>query len=80
VSLQQRRLLVWFLQGYDDTQVAAWLGTTPLAVRLGGIVLIALSERNCALPRGPLAPPMLPEVDMIFFAWGKHFAPPQASL
>ena len=35
VSLHQRRLLVWFLQGYDDTQVAAWLETTPLAVRLG---------------------------------------------
>lgn len=30
---QQRRLLVWFIQGYDDGQVAGWLGTTPHAVR-----------------------------------------------
>ena len=35
VSLRQRSLLAWFLQGYNDTQVAAWLETTPLAVRVG---------------------------------------------
>jgi RNA polymerase sigma-70 factor (ECF subfamily) len=29
----QRRLLQWFAQGYTDTQVAAWLGMTPQAVR-----------------------------------------------
>jgi DNA-directed RNA polymerase specialized sigma24 family protein len=29
----QRRLLQWFAQGYSDMQVAAWLSTTPQAVR-----------------------------------------------
>jgi DNA-directed RNA polymerase specialized sigma24 family protein len=32
-SPSQRRLLQWFAQGYPDQQVAAWLGTTPQAVR-----------------------------------------------
>jgi hypothetical protein len=35
ISPRQRHLLEWFLQGYDDTQVAAWLGTSPQAVRVG---------------------------------------------
>lgn len=35
VSPHQRCLLTWYVQGYDDMQVAAWLGTTPLAVRVG---------------------------------------------
>lgn len=29
----QRQLLQWFLAGYADAQVAAWVGTTPQAVR-----------------------------------------------
>ena len=33
VSPRQRRLLAWYAQGYADTQVAAWLKTTPQAVR-----------------------------------------------
>ena len=33
VAPRQRRLLEWFAQGYEDTQVAAWLQTTPQAVR-----------------------------------------------
>ena len=34
VSPRQRRLLVWYAQGYADTQVAAWFATTPEAVRV----------------------------------------------
>ena len=34
VSPRQRRLLEWSIQGYDDTQVAMWLTTTPQAVRV----------------------------------------------
>ncbi len=33
VPPRQRQLLAWFVQGYEDTQVAARLGTTPHAVR-----------------------------------------------
>src|SRR5262245_5412066 len=33
VPPRQRQLLGWFVQGYDDTQVATQLGTTPQAVR-----------------------------------------------
>ena len=33
VTPRQRRLLEWFAQGYEDAQVAAWLQTTPQAVR-----------------------------------------------
>jgi FixJ family two-component response regulator len=33
VPLRQRQLLEWFVQGYEDTEVAARLGTTPHAVR-----------------------------------------------
>jgi DNA-directed RNA polymerase specialized sigma24 family protein len=33
VPSRQRRLLAWFVQGYEDAQVATWLGTTPQAVR-----------------------------------------------
>jgi DNA-directed RNA polymerase specialized sigma24 family protein len=31
---RQYRLLVWFAQGYTDAEVAAWLQTTPPAVRV----------------------------------------------
>jgi hypothetical protein len=31
---RQCHLLGWYAQGYDDTQVAAWLGTTSQAVRV----------------------------------------------
>jgi DNA-binding CsgD family transcriptional regulator len=34
VTPRQRRLLAWYAQGYADTQVAAWLQTTPEAVRV----------------------------------------------
>jgi len=33
VPPRQRHLLVWFVQGYEDTRVASQLGTTPHAVR-----------------------------------------------
>ena len=33
VHPRQRQLLEWFIQGYEDRQVAAQLGTTPHAVR-----------------------------------------------
>jgi hypothetical protein len=33
VPPRQRQLLGWFVQGYEDTQVAVQLGTTPHAVR-----------------------------------------------
>jgi DNA-binding NarL/FixJ family response regulator len=33
VSPRQCRLLEWFAQGYDDVEIAAWLQTTPQAVR-----------------------------------------------
>ena len=34
VAPRQRRLLTWYAQGYADTQMAAWLKTTPEAVRV----------------------------------------------
>jgi DNA-directed RNA polymerase specialized sigma24 family protein len=34
VAPRQRRLLMWYAQGYEDQQVAAWLKTTPEAVRV----------------------------------------------
>jgi hypothetical protein len=34
VSLRQCHILVWYAQGYEDQQVAAWLKTTPEAVRV----------------------------------------------
>src|SRR5262249_51790876 len=34
VAPRQRRLLEWYAQGYADAQVAAWLKTTPEAVRV----------------------------------------------
>jgi len=34
VAPRQRRLLTWYAQGYEDVQVAAWLKTTPEAVRV----------------------------------------------
>jgi hypothetical protein len=33
VPSRQRHLLVWFVQGYADTEVATHIGTTPHAVR-----------------------------------------------
>src|SRR5438093_4529027 len=33
-SPRQHRLLAWYAQGYADAQVAAWLTTTPQAVRV----------------------------------------------
>jgi hypothetical protein len=33
VAPRQRLLLEWVMQGYDDVQIAAWLTTTPQAVR-----------------------------------------------
>jgi DNA-binding CsgD family transcriptional regulator len=34
VSPRQRHILAWYAQGYGDQQVAAWLNTTPEAVRV----------------------------------------------
>jgi DNA-binding CsgD family transcriptional regulator len=34
VSPRQRHILAWYAQGYEDQQVAAWLQTTPEAVRV----------------------------------------------
>jgi DNA-binding CsgD family transcriptional regulator len=34
VSQRQQQLLIWYMQGYTDTQVAIWLQTTPEAVRV----------------------------------------------
>ena len=34
VAPRQRRILAWYAQGYEDQQVAAWLKTTPEAVRV----------------------------------------------
>src|SRR5262245_61601735 len=34
VAPRQRRILAWYAQGYSDTQVAAWVTTTPQAVRV----------------------------------------------
>jgi hypothetical protein len=34
VAPRQRRLLAWYAQGYEDQQVAAWLKTTPQAIRV----------------------------------------------
>jgi hypothetical protein len=34
VAPRQRCLLTWYAQGVDDAQVAAWLGTTPQAIRV----------------------------------------------
>ena len=47
VSPRQRQLLIWFVQGYDDTQVAAQLGTTPHAVRQARhAIYVALRHRG----------------------------------
>jgi hypothetical protein len=34
VSPRQWRLLIWYVQGYSDAEVASWLQTTPAAVRV----------------------------------------------
>ena len=50
VSSRQRQLLEWYAQGYEDTQVAVWLQTTPQAVR------VARHGAYCAL-RAKTYPP-----------------------
>jgi hypothetical protein len=52
VSLRQRRLLEWFLQGYDDAQVATWLGTTPQAVRMARYSTYCVLRAQCRLRPG----------------------------
>jgi DNA-directed RNA polymerase specialized sigma24 family protein len=49
VPPRQRCLLAWYAQGYEDAQVAVWLGTTPQAVR------VARHSAYCAL-RATLRP------------------------
>ena len=47
VPPRQRQLLKWFVQGYEDTQVAAQLGTTPHAVRQARYATyVALRQRR----------------------------------
>jgi len=47
VPPRQRQLLAWFVQGYDDAQVAAQLGTTPHAVRQARhAIYVALRQRE----------------------------------
>src|SRR5262245_45098484 len=47
VPPRQRQLLGWFVQGYDDTQVAAQLGTTPHSVRQARhAIYVALRQRR----------------------------------
>ena len=50
VPSRQRQLLEWYVQGYGDRQVAAWLKTSPQAVR------VARYGVYCAL-RAQLCPP-----------------------
>jgi hypothetical protein len=52
VSPRQRRLLEWFIQGYDDTQSAAWLGTTPQAVRMARYSTYCVLRAQGRLPQG----------------------------
>jgi DNA-binding NarL/FixJ family response regulator len=53
VSPRQSQLLEWFVQGYEDTQVATHLGTTPHAVRQARYeTYIALRQRRPANRRG----------------------------
>lgn len=46
IPLRQCHLLEWYAQGYDDTQVAAWLRTSPQAVREQAWRLRALRAQN----------------------------------
>jgi hypothetical protein len=43
----QRQLLLWFVHGYDDAQVAARLGTTPHAVRQARYVIYVDLRKRC---------------------------------
>jgi DNA-binding NarL/FixJ family response regulator len=47
VPSRQRQLLEWFAQGYEDTEVASRLGTTPHAVRQARYATyVALRQRR----------------------------------
>jgi hypothetical protein len=47
VPARQRHLLEWFVQGYQDTEVAAHVGTTPHAVRQARYATyVALRQRE----------------------------------
>lgn len=65
---RQRRLLEWFAQGYEDAQVAAWLQTTPQAVRA------VRHSAYCAL-RAQLRPPREKNI-----LKGPHILPPSKAL
>jgi hypothetical protein len=68
VAPRQRRLLAWFAQGYTDAQVAAWLHTTPEAVR-------AARHSAYRALRAQLRPP-----GKKYFEGASYFAPLQGSL
>jgi DNA-directed RNA polymerase specialized sigma24 family protein len=52
VSLRQRRILEWFIHGYDDAQVASWLETTPQAVRMARYSAYCVLRAQSRLPQG----------------------------
>ena len=52
VSLRQRQILAWYAQGYNDPQVAAWLGTTPQAVRVARHGAYQTLRARCRPPAG----------------------------
>ena len=68
VAPRQRRLLEWFAQGYEDAQVAAWLQTTPQAVR-------AARHSAYRALRAQLRPPRKK-----YLEGASHFAPLQSAL
>ena len=53
---RQRRILAWYAQGYADSQVASWLGTTPQAVRVARHGAYRTLRGQCRPPRRPAVP------------------------
>src|SRR5262249_27514882 len=67
VSPSQHRLLAWYAQGYADTQVAAWLKTTPEAVRVARHGAYCALRAQLRLPAGGDRHRSQPPEEKIFF-------------
>lgn len=53
LSPPQRQLLLWFMQGYADTQVATWRRTTPDAIRQARSATYRRLRQELATPAHP---------------------------
>jgi DNA-directed RNA polymerase specialized sigma24 family protein len=56
VPPRQRCLLAWCAQGYEDTQVAAWMGMTPQAVRVARQRAYRTLRAQHHVPKGGVTP------------------------